>query len=338
MQRIACLAWVALAAACGGRSATLASTATDAGRDAITAAPDAAGALACDEQYGVTVCHSMVPDPASPRTSAAHFVCRPALAAGGRLLVHLVDDRDAPVRMHRFALRACSLGFAAVVPAYDDGQDLRHLCPADSACAIAVHDAVLFGGHARGSSLVVPSEASVDARVHTALAGAARLDPGFDSWATWAARWDERDMSGVTLSGHGAGGDRALFLARAFAFDRVALLSAPSEAAGWIVDYPRFAAATPRSRVRAYAHPDDTIAEYRVVRANWRMLGIDGAVCPFSTERYPGGCRGVVAASTGCNGYYAHLSTNVTTYNHACEPGAPPNSNASVWALLLGAD
>jgi hypothetical protein len=240
--------------------------------------------------------------------------------------------------MHRFALRACSLGFAAVVPAYDNDQDPRRLCPADAACAIAVHAAVLFGGSAWGSSLVVPPEASVDARVHSVLTAAARLDLAFEPWTTWAAKWAARDMSGVTISGHGAGGDHALFLARAFAFDRVALLSAPSDASGWITDYPRGAAATPRARVRAYAHPDDTIAEYRDVRTNWRMLGFDGAVCPFSTERYAGDCRAVSAASTGCNGYYAHLSTNVTTYNRACEPGAPPNSNASVWALLLGAD
>lgn len=330
----------ALGVACGGResaSASVASSDAAAGVDASSDAAvdaDAAPAVACDDAFGATICHGTL-DPTALGSGilpvgragqpAMHYFCRPASRApNGRLLVHLVDRGDSPSRLHRFATRACSLGFAAIVPAYENAVDVRAQCGSDDACSRAAHETILYDG-----------DDALDHRVATLLAALATTDAAFAPWPSWSDRWTSRDDARVAVSGHARGGDHALFLAKDRAFERALLLAGPTERVAWIDSYANDGGAT--RKLLGYVHADDTVSIYADVRAGWQSLGIDAASCAFSNGPCAPGCLAVVSPTQGCSGYYAHLAVAVASYGPNCEPGIGPSSNASTWAHLLDA-
>lgn len=337
-------------------------------------APPMASAVRCADTHGQAVC-AVTYDPTAidPALEAVpvgapgkgggvgrHYACYPAEPSrwNGQLLVHLVGTWGDPATASELAELACSLGFAAVAPMYENQTDARAACGADSACYEAMRREVLYGGDATAEPVRVDAANSLVRRLDGLLAHLATAEARFAGWAALRERVAGRDLSGVVLSGHSQGAGHALILARDHEVARVILLGgltdrlrsgSPLHApVDWVTSW-RAVSKTPASRLWGLNHSDDKIVGPSQLAANYDALGVGDVACPFSEAGdYPLACRRVRMSPSGCSAVEAHLVVVQRRFGAAgglgggglgaggaCQLSGQATSNAATWQFLL---
>ncbi len=284
-------------------------------------------------------------------TDGLHFHCRPenAESHNGKLAIHFVGTGADPLTKHDFSLRACSLGFAALAPMYENSQGVRDLCQNDSTCYEAVRKEIIYG--IDESPLVeVSSASSLLNRTETLLTHLAATDSSFPAWARLASEFSQGAWDALTLSGHSQGSGHALLLARDHAVERVVMLAGVPDSlsvdratapAAWILEFQSASPKTASSRFYGYNHQDDGLAGYSAVIANYETLGMDPIACAAGgpdISTYPSACRRLYVPASGCGDFEAHRVVAVDTFGTAEAPCSIPgndHSNAYPWQFLL---
>jgi hypothetical protein len=284
-----------------------------------------------------------------------HWFCRPEAGTpwNGRVVLHLVGTWSDPFDDHRFAEHACALGFAALVPMYDNRQPARETCGDDGDCYEAHRRAVVDGvdGAARATSPVdVDGPNSIRGRVATLLAHLAAAanddDDDDDVWATIRDRLAAGDWRDVVLAGHSQGSGHALYLAREEVAERLVLLAGPSDRLGdgtadhaavpWIDGMRTTPPRTPPSRIFGYLHEDDTLQVVPQVADNWAAIGVPDTTCRYvAAGGYAPSCRRILIPAAGCPGLQAHTTVTIRRWGPLCLPGVGGNTNQATWTHLL---
>ena len=337
--------------------------AEDTARALDAAAPvDATGdagppiARSCADAYGASVCAGTA-DPThlasgvdAVRTGivagdpGSHWYCRPAegTAWNGRLVLHLVGTYSDPLDDNRFAERACSLGYAAIAPMYENRDDARSTCEEDAACYEAFHAEIVDG--VEGSPVDVDADDSILARSTSLLGALAASDPSFAGWATLADELATMAWPSVVVSGHSQGSGHALYLARDRDVRRLVILAGPADQLRdgeadhmpppWILELAA-RTVTPIDRYFAYIHMDDTLERIPQVFASWDAMGL-GTACDYAQAGgYDAGCRRILIPADDCLGLNAHSTVVVRTWGPMCRLGAAGSDNVATWAFLL---
>lgn len=284
-----------------------------------------AGALAsCAPAFGAEVCSG---------AAGGSWYCYPAGEWNGRAVVHLVGTGSDPLEDHRVPERACSLGFAALAPRYENEVHSRIACAGDGACYERFHEEIVYGTASDVPRVDVPPESSIRARLFELLAGADRAGP----WVEIERALSAEDWSAVTITGHSQGSGHALYLARDFAAERLVMLSGltdrtTSGVVGWV---DTIAPRTDPARMYGYIHDDDTIAVPAEVGESWDHVGL-GAECTFdATGAYDPTCRRIRIPADMCDGTLAHAVPVVVEWGARCFVGFGRHSNEATWAFLL---
>jgi len=277
--------------------------------------------------------------------AGSHWFCRPETGSrwNGRVVLHLVGTWSDPLTDHRFPEHACALGFAALVPMYENRQPARETCGDDGACYEAHRREVVDGVEGAPAPVDVSASSSVRGRVATLLA---RLVGEAELWATIRDRVAEGDWSDVVLSGHSQGSGHALYLAREEAADRLVLLAGPSDRLGdgtpehasvpWIDAFRTTPPRTAPSRIFGYLHDDDTIQVVDQVLDNWDATGLADATCSYAAAGgYAPSCRRIRIPSDGCSGLLAHSTVVVRRWGARCALGSGDRTNAATWEHFL---
>lgn len=312
--------------------------------------------LACADAYGVEVC-SGTADPTVlgagiepvaagivPGDPGHHWYCRPGSGVpwNGRLVLHLVGTYSDPERDHRFAERACSLGWAAIAPMYENRDAVRGTCGEDAACYEGFHAEVVDG--VDRSPVNVDASNAISNRTRTLLDALRAGDPGFAGWPSLAAELRDADWPSVLVSGHSQGSGHALYVAREHAIARLVMLAGPADQLRdgmpdhapppWLVELPTNTA-TPVERFHAYIHQDDSIENVAQVFASWDAMGL-GAACDYALAGgYDATCRRILIASDGCGGLNAHTTVVSRFWGPMCRIGGAGFNNVATWAFLL---
>lgn len=330
------------------------STATEAAV-APAAAPceQAHGQLVCSATYDPTTIDPLLESvvaapPGQVGVPGRHYACAPeAKRWNGQLLIHLVGTWGNPAASSAFAELACSLGYAAVAPMYENVQDARAVCADDSACYEGMRREVLYGGDSAPAPISVDASNSILRRVDTLLMYLAARETGFAPWGQLRDRVLARDYSEVALSGHSQGAGHALVWARDHQVSRVIMLGGLTDrlrygtpahqAVQWVADWAA-SSKTPPGRLWGYNHSDDKIVLGSHLRANYDVLGV-GATCPFSEAGdYPLVCRRIRTPPSGCSALDAHLAVvrhRYGTERAPCQLEGSELSNAATWQFLL---
>jgi hypothetical protein len=313
-------------------------------------------ALACADAYAASVC-SGTADPTAlgsgiepVRTGiiagdpGSHYYCRPADAAdwNGRLLLHLVGTYSDPLDDNRFPERACSLGYAAIAPMYENRDDARSTCEEDAACYDAYHAEIVTG--VEGSPVEVDADDSIVSRSRSLLDALASSDAAFPGWATVSGELDDAAWPSVVVSGHSQGSGHALYIARDREVQRLVILAGPADQLRdgepdhapppWITELAT-RTVTPVERFFAYIHLDDSIERIPQVFASWDTMGL-GTACDYArTGGYDAGCRRILIPADDCLGLNAHSTVVVRTWGPMCRLGAMGSDNVATWAFLL---
>jgi hypothetical protein len=326
--------------AAGGGSATGGGSAAGGGTSALP--------LSCDTPLGTELCELTLAQDAldpgidvvmSQNQPGQHFACRPnpVSAFNGKLLLHLVGTGSDPYRDNRVLEHACSLGFAAVGPMYENAHDARSVCGDDGGCYEDFHRGIVEGGDVRNSILT---------RAQSILERMPSADPDFTSWAALRDSFIARDFSRTVFTGHSQGGGHALWLGRDFSAERVIMFSSVNDRLSsgttnnavvpWVASYSTDAK-TPPSRVLGYSHKDDSIGVFTQTIDNWTQLGMDPTECDYvSVGGYAAGCRRIETMSPSClTGLDAHDSTILVSFGAGCVEGGTLYSNRPTWTFLL---
>lgn len=311
------------------------------------------GQLVCSATYDPTTIDPLLePVVAAPPGQAGvpgrHYACAPeARRWNGQLLIHLVGTWGNPAASSAFAELACSLGYAAVAPMYENVQDARAVCADDTACYEGMRREVLYGGDSAPAPISVDAANSLLRRVDTLLLHLAARERGFSPWAVIRDRVLARDYSEVALSGHSQGAGHALVWARDHQVARVIMLGGLTDrlrygtpehqAVQWVADWAA-TSKTPSGHLWGYNHSDDKIVLGSHLRANYDVLGV-GATCPFSEMGdYPLVCRRIRTPPVGCPALEAHLAVikhRFGTERAPCQLEGSEQSNAPTWQFLL---
>lgn len=363
MRRLA----LVLLAGCASTPATTDVPVLDAARDdtpvidaatPLDAASDAGPpiALSCAEAYGVSVCAGSADPTRLGRgidavragiiagDPGSHWYCRPGegVAWNGRLVLHLVGTYGDPLDDHRFPERACSLGYAAIAPMYENRDDARSTCEEDAACYEAFHAEVVDGEE--GSPVDVDADDSIVARASSLLTALTTSDATFAGWAALEDELAATAWPSVVVSGHSQGSGHALYIARDREVSRLVILAGPADQLRdgeadhmpppWILSLPG-RTVTPVDRFFAYIHLDDTLERIPQVFASWDAMGL-GTACDFQNAGgYDAGCRRILIPSDGCLGVSAHGTVVARTWGPMCRLGMMGSDNAATWAFLL---
>jgi hypothetical protein len=324
--------------------------------DATAAGPEAS----CSVVNGRSLCEALYDphqvdaevDPVFDGAGAVgrHYVCYPGDPSqwNGMLFVHFVGTGDNPVRTHDVAELACTLGFAAIEPMYKNSRDARSVCGGESACYEGMRREVLYGGDSAPDPIRVDAANSALHRLDSMILRVAARETRFPAWTTIRDHFIARDLTNVVVSGHSQGSGHALMLARDHEVARVVMLAGPSDrlasgkpehaAVQWMSEWAA-ASKTPASRLFGYNHQDDWVLVYRQVVANYDLLGMGGARCPFSEAGdYASECRRIVAAPAGCDSLDSHLTVTVHRFGSAkdaCQLDGTLRTNHPTWAYLL---
>jgi hypothetical protein len=323
--------------------------------------PSNAGSDAgCAEVEGHSVCallyepSSLDPTvetvPSGGDRAGMHYACHPGEAArwNGQLLVYFVGTGDNPERSHGLAELACSLGFAAIAPMYENQRDARFACGANSACYDGMHREVLYGGDSAPDPIRVDEANSILHRLDTVLTHLADRDEHFPPWTAIRARVTGRDFTSVVLAGHSQGSGHAVFLARDHQVARVIALAGPSDrldsgkpshaAVEWVAQW-RSDSKTPPARLLGYNHEDDGILVYRQLAASYDALGVDAASCERSDRgELPATCRRVRMTPSRCRSFEAHIAVALRHFGseqEACKLDGKLHDNTRTWTFLL---
>jgi hypothetical protein len=319
---------------------------------------DAGSSIApsCADAHGVEVC-SGIADPTAlgdgiepvaagivPGDPGHHWYCRPGagVSFNGQLVLHLVGTYSDPEGDHRFAERACSLGWAAIAPMYENRDMARGTCGQDAACYEGFHVEVVDG--IDRSPVNVDANDSVLNRARTLLAALVAGDPGFSGWSALATELSGTDWPSVLVSGHSQGSGHALYVAREHATLRLVMLAGPADQLRdgmpdhapppWILELAS-RTATPVDRFFAYMHRDDSLENVAQVFANWDAMGL-GAACDYALAGgYDAACRRVLIPSDGCGGLNAHTTVVSRGWGPMCRIGGAGFDNVATWAFLL---
>ncbi len=286
----------------------------------------------------------------TPGAPGRHWFCRPGdgVAWNGRVLLHLVGTYSNPADDNRFAAHACALGFAAIVPMYENRDAIRQTCGDDAGCYEAFHAEITYGRPEAPSPVEVDVPNSILARARSLSTRLVTGDPGFRGWSSVAGALAGDDWSTVALSGHSQGSGHALYLARDFAAERLVILAGPADrlrdgrpdhaTVPWITALggptpPR----TARGRMYVFIHRDDGIENFAQVESNWGAIGLSPVSCAFaSAAGYPTGCRRVFIDADGCSAYNAHATVVVRRWGARCALGAASTyTSQSTWRYLL---
>jgi hypothetical protein len=257
-------------------------------------------------------------------------------------VLHLVGTYSDPQDDHRFPERACSLGYAAIAPMYENRDMARSTCEEDAACYEGFHVEVVDGVDA--SPVAVDGDDAILHRAVTLLDALADADPGFAGWGTLAGELAGAAWPDVVVSGHSQGAGHALYVAREHESARLVLLAGPSDQLRdgqpdhapppWILGVSGVTA-TPVDRMHAYMHRDDSIEIVPQVFASWDAIGL-GAECPFELDgSYAPSCRRILIPSDRCNGLNAHATVVSRGWGPMCRIGGADFDNVATWAFLL---
>jgi hypothetical protein len=335
------------------------------------AATDGAGggAVTCDAQFGANVCHGIV-DPttlgsgihAVPSQTAngkpgLDFFCRPAdpKAYGGVVLLHFVGTLDDPELDNAFPRLACSLGYAAIAPMWENAVEVGVVCDPlakteQATCYGETRRAILYGDKPQIPPVDVSVADSIMNRTATLLAGLASIDPGFSAWKDISDHFVAKDLSSFILSGHSQGSGYALMLGGDFAAQRVVMLAGPDDrvdsgkpdnsAPDWLASFPALPPKTPPSRYYAYYNDGDTVGSVPQYQANYDLIHVGATQCDFvgaAKPAYPPACRRVVFPAGCTDGLNAHGDVTVATFGAppTCALGGPANDNQFAWRFLL---
>lgn len=276
-----------------------------------------------------------------------HWFCRPEARArwNGRVVLHLIGTWSDPASDHLFPEHACALGFAAIVPMYENRDPAREACGEDGDCYEAHRREVVDGVDGAPAPVDVDVPNSVRGRVATLLA---RLAEDDDLWATIRDQIAERDWSNVVLSGHSQGSGHALYLAREEAAERLVLLAGPSDRLGdgtehdapvpWIDGLRTTPLRTARASVFSYIHEDDTVQIVDQVLDNWDAIGVADTTCTYEVSGgYPPSCRRILIPSDDCPGLRAHAVVVKRRWGQRCFPGFGGRTNEATWEHFLRA-
>jgi hypothetical protein len=278
----------------------------------------------------------------------SHWFCRPMDASrwNGRVVVHLVGTWSDPATDHRFPERACALGFAALVPMYENRAPARETCLENGPCYEAHRREIVDGVEGAPAPVNVDPAGSLRNRLATLLARLASV--GGAPWPTIRERIAGGDWRAVVVSGHSQGSGHALYLAREEATERVVLLAGPSDRLGdrtptsaavpWINALRTTPPRTPVARIFGYLHDDDTVQVVPQVLDNWDAIGVPATTCAYRPEGgYAVGCRRVRIASDGCEGLTAHSTVVVRRWGARCTLGTGDRTNEATWTHVLTA-
>lgn len=278
---------------------------------------------------------------------ADHWVCRPARASdhNGGLLVHLVGTASDPSADFRVPEHACSLGWLAVAPAYENRNASRPVCGSEAGdCYERFHREILFGDDDAPTPVDVDGPGSVVTRTRGLLDALAEDDP-FDPWADAAAAFADDNLTQVALSGHSQGNGHALYWAREREVERVVLLAGvadrvrsgepESDAVPWVAAFSEVTA-TPADRVASFLHVDeDGVTPVEDSRANLDALGVGEAVCDFETLPREGPCPRIEIGGMDCGAGAAHITPVLRTFGDGCRLGGDAHDVRPAWDLLL---
>jgi hypothetical protein len=316
--------------------------------------------VTCEQVFEARICHGLlspreldegITDVQSQGVAAQHFFCYPeASASRGRLLIHLVGTGSDPARDHRLAEYACSRGFAAIVPMYENTHDARGTCGQASECYEAMRKEIVYGQDLWPAPIAVNPANSLLNRIQTMLERLATRESRFPEWGLWSERFAAREFAAVTVAGHSQGSGHALLLARDFAVERLVMLGGLTDrldsgqptntAVEWIANWSASQPKTSADRLFGYIHEDDDIAIFSQVIANYDSIGMRASTCVFSsTGAYPPECRRFHIPSAGCGPLNAHLNVIAARFdsNAPCSPGRGTNDNTATWDFLLTA-
>jgi hypothetical protein len=339
--------------------------------DLSSPAPDGSSSgTTCDLQFGAMVCHGTLDPttlgsgilPVMPAVSMGaagqHYYCYPADPASynQKMLFHLVGTGDDPARDNGLLRFACSLGFAAIAPSYEDTIAVNTVCSAlatktdQSLCFGQTRRAILYGEMPQVPPVSVSPDDSVLNRARTLLAALAVREPASSPWAVLSTRIVADDFSKFVLSGHSQGSGHALMLGRDYAADRVIMLSGPNDrvdagmpgnsAVDWIANFYGTAPKTSAVHYYVYYNKGDTIGSVADYEANFDLIAVSASSCPFlgaATPAYPPYCRRV-QYPVGCtDGLNAHGSTTVPTFGPTptCALAAAGQDNQYTWRYML---
>ena len=312
--------------------------------------------LTCADAYGASVC-SGTADPTALGSGiepvragiiagdpGSHYYCRPADTASwnGRLLLHLVGTYGDPRDDSRFPERACSLGYAAIAPMYENRDDARSTCEDDPACYEAFHAEIVDG--VEGSPVDVDTDDSIVSRSISLLESLAAGDSSFSGWATVSGELGSAAWPSVAVSGHSQGSGHALFIARDREVRRLVILAGPADQLRdgepdhtpppWVTELS-MRTVTPVDRFFAYIHLDDTLERIPQVFASWDAMGL-GIACDYAQAGgYDASCRRILIPADDCLGLNAHSTVVVRTWGPMCRLGAAGSDNVATWAFLL---
>ena len=276
-------------------------------------------------------------------TINGNYYCRPDTEGNGQLLIHLVGTFADPTteRSFEFALHACTHGFAAIVPSYNNATAARRACGDDDPCHEAFHREILYGEEVAPDPINVgPGESIVD-RVSSLLERLSQNDTDFD-WAALSTTFDSRDFEKITVSGHSQGNGHALYWARESRMRRTILLGGIAERLGpssndsdrvtWLKEMA-VQSATPSERIKSFLHVDeDALTGIEGSRANLDLIGV-APQCDFFSLNHD--CSAIEIPSMGCrNPVAAHGTVIVESFDENCGLGGV-HSNNEAWDILL---
>jgi hypothetical protein len=271
------------------------------------------------------------------------FFCRPDTKGNGQLLIHLVGSFvDASIDSSTgFARHACTHGFAALVPAYDNRNPARIVCGEHDLCHEDFHREILFGVEGAPEPVNVGYADSIVGIVTDLLHDLAEHDPGYD-WDSLATKFEAGSLQSATVSGHSQGNGHALFWAREEVFRRVILLGGVADRLGptaaeddrvtWLKEMAG-KSSTPIERIKSFYHLDeDGLTGIIGSRANLTRIGVSPFCDYFNLESR---CSAIEIPEMGCvNPVAAHGVVLYETFSESCNPEGSL-SNAKAWDLLL---
>lgn len=296
-------------------------------------------------------------------TNGQHYYCFPApgsgIVANGLLFIHLVGTGSDPALDHQMELEACTLGFAAIGPMYENHDQVTGTCEAfgaaADACYTEVHEAVVYG-----NSYSLPNDAGTpasytpnDSLVHrtaTLLSYLAAKESAFPGWQTFTSEFAAKNAGHIVLAGHSQGSGHSLYWSHRLAPTREIMLSGPPDRVHktggatatptWISNFASDAGLAP-SQLYGFNNVADNVVDIGWAMSNDDALGMASAQCAFD-ESLASSCHRVII-DAGCSslpgaGNSAHGSTEVLDFGPApaCARGANGHNNANAWQYLLG--
>ncbi len=272
-----------------------------------------------------------------------NYFCRPESDGNVQLLIHLMGSfvEATSESSTAFALHACTHGFAALVPDYNNATPPGLACGEDDACHDAFHREILFGEEVAPDPISVNTGESIVERISALLNKLAADDPDYN-WEELASRFATQELQTFTVSGHSQGNGHALYWAREEEFRRVVLFGGVADRLGptdsdsdrvtWLKDMA-ISSATPLERIRSFLHVDeDGLTGVVGSRANLATIGAESDCDYFNLEE---ACKGIEIPGMQClNPLSAHEVVISESFGENCEAGGA-NSNEEIWDLLL---